>query len=108
MLNGVIQLPHSGAISGNRNADSIAAELEKYGFVVCPLRSIQTPGTNAGLLKAFGFGQVGGRALAAHPDYLLAVMSCEQLDEHKAKADKREKVAYRYWQDALVDNHMFV
>ena len=60
MLNGMLQVLESGLIPGNRNADNIAAELEQYTHVLYPSRSIQTDGIKAGLLKSFGFGQVGG------------------------------------------------
>ncbi|KAI8319054.1 thiolase-like protein [Martensiomyces pterosporus] len=108
MLNGIIQTLRTGIIPGNRNADNIAAELEKFEYIVYPSRSIQTPGIKAGLLKSFGFGQVGGEMLVVHPDYLLAVLTCEQLDEYNKKLLQREAKSYRYWQDTLVGNHSFI
>ncbi|KAI8319879.1 thiolase-like protein [Martensiomyces pterosporus] len=108
MLNGVLQSLRTGIVPGNRNADNIAAELEKFEYIVYPSRSIQTPGIKAGLLKSFGFGQVGGEVLVVHPDYLLAVLTREQLDEYNDKLRQRETKSYRYWQDTLVGNHPFV
>ncbi|KAI8318168.1 thiolase-like protein [Martensiomyces pterosporus] len=110
MLNGVLQSLRTGIVPGNRNADNIAAELEKfeYIYIVYPSRSIQTPGIKAGLLKSFGFGQVGGEILVVHPDYLLAVLTREQLDEYNEKLQEREAKSYRYWQDTLVGNHPFI
>ncbi|KAI8318369.1 thiolase-like protein [Martensiomyces pterosporus] len=108
MLNGVLQSLRTGIAPGNRNADNIAAELEKFEYIVYPSRSIQTPGIKAGLLKSFGFGQVGGEILVVHPDHLLAVLTREQLDEYTKKMQEREAKSYRYWQDTLVGNHPFV
>ncbi|KAI8317826.1 hypothetical protein GQ54DRAFT_315120, partial [Martensiomyces pterosporus] len=81
---------------------------EKFEYIVYPSRSIQTPGIKAGLLKSFGFGQVGGEMLVVHPDYLFAVLTCEQLDEYNKKLLQREAKSYRYWQDTLVGNHSFI
>ncbi|KAI8321062.1 hypothetical protein GQ54DRAFT_290323 [Martensiomyces pterosporus] len=108
MLNGVVQSMRTGVVPGNRNADNIAAELEECEYIVYPSRSIQTPGIKAGLLKSFGFGQVGGEILVVHPDYLFAVLAEEQLEKYARKVDAREKRAYRYWHDTLVGNHQFV
>ncbi|KAJ1962358.1 fatty acid synthase alpha subunit Lsd1 [Dipsacomyces acuminosporus] len=108
MLNGVLQSLRSGIVPGNRNADNIAAELERCEYIVYPSRSIQTSGIKAALLKSFGFGQVGGEVLVVHPDRLLAVLTREQLEEYAGKVSAREKKAYRYWHDTLVGNHHFV
>ncbi|KAJ1899342.1 fatty acid synthase alpha subunit Lsd1, partial [Kickxella alabastrina] len=108
MLNGVLQVLRTGIIPGNRNADNIAAELEKFEHVMYPSRSIQTDGIKAGLLKSFGFGQVGGEVLALHPDYLLAVLSEEQLEVYVAKVKGREAKSYRYWHNSLTGAHPFV
>ncbi|KAI8319679.1 hypothetical protein GQ54DRAFT_30255 [Martensiomyces pterosporus] len=108
MLNGVLQSLRTGIVPGNRNADNIAAELEEYEHIVYPSRSIQIPGIKAGLLKSFGFGQVGGEILVVHPDYLLAALTREQLEQYNEKLLQREAKSYRYWQDTLVGNHPFV
>ncbi len=50
----------TGIIPGNRNADNIDAQLQECDFILFPNRSIYTYGFKAGLLKSFGFGQVGG------------------------------------------------
>ncbi|KAJ2025766.1 fatty acid synthase alpha subunit Lsd1 [Coemansia sp. S85] len=108
MLNGVIQSLRTGLIPGNRNADNIAKELEAFDYALYLSKSIQTTGIKAGLLKAFGFGQVGGELLIVHPDYLLATLTKEQLDEYNVKLHKRSIKSERYWQDTLVGNHPFV
>ncbi|KAJ2688592.1 fatty acid synthase alpha subunit Lsd1 [Coemansia spiralis] len=108
MLNGVLQALRTGIVPGNRNADNIAAELERCEYIVYPSRSIQTPGIKAALLKSFGFGQVGGELLVVHPDHLLAVLSREQLNEYRAKVARRDARVYRYWHNVLAGAHGFV
>ncbi|KAJ2026023.1 fatty acid synthase alpha subunit Lsd1 [Coemansia sp. S610] len=108
MLNGVIQSLRTGLIPGNRNADNIGKELEANDYALYLSKSIQTTGIKAGLLKAFGFGQVGGELLVVHPDYLLAALTKEQLDKYNGKLQKRSSKSERYWQDTLVGNHPFV
>ncbi|KAJ1958940.1 fatty acid synthase alpha subunit Lsd1, partial [Dipsacomyces acuminosporus] len=98
----------TGIIPGNRNADNIAAELEQFEYILYPSRSIQTDGVKAGLLKSFGFGQVGGEILAIHPDYLLATLTREQLEAYVAKVGLRESKSYRYWHDTLTGVRPFV
>ncbi|KAI9505404.1 acyl transferase domain-containing protein [Coemansia spiralis] len=108
MLNGVLQSLRTGIIPGNRNADNIADELKDCDYALYLSKSIQTSGVKAGTLKSFGFGQVGGEMLVVHPDYLLATLPREQLEEYNKKLAQRDMKAYRYWQDALVGNHSFV
>ncbi|KAJ2833105.1 fatty acid synthase alpha subunit Lsd1, partial [Coemansia furcata] len=108
MLNGVIQSMRTGLIPGNRNADNIGKELEANEYALYLSKSIQTSGIKAGLIKSFGFGQVGGELLVVHPDYLLATLTREQLDEYNVKLQMRNIKSERYWQDTLVGNHPFV
>ncbi|KAJ1925111.1 fatty acid synthase alpha subunit Lsd1 [Coemansia sp. S17] len=108
MLNGVIQSLRTGLIPGNRNADNIGKELESFDYALYLSKSIQTSGIKAGLIKSFGFGQVGGELLVVHPDYLLATLNQEQLDKYNIKLQHRSTKSERYWQDTLVGNHPFV
>ncbi|KAJ1952666.1 fatty acid synthase alpha subunit Lsd1, partial [Linderina pennispora] len=108
MLNGAMQILRTGTVPGNRNADNIASELEKFNHVVYPSRSIQTDGVKAVLLKSFGFGQVGGEILVIHPDYLFATLGRSQLDTYKARVMGREQSAYRHWHNALTGSSTFV
>ncbi|KAI8318366.1 thiolase-like protein, partial [Martensiomyces pterosporus] len=107
-LNGMIQSLRTGIVPGNRNADNIDPEFERLEHIIYPSRSIQTPGIKAGLIKSFGFGQVGGEILVVHPDYVLAGLTCEELQEYNKKLKHREAKSYRYWQDTLVGNHSLV
>ncbi|KAJ2052530.1 fatty acid synthase alpha subunit Lsd1 [Coemansia sp. S16] len=108
MLNGVIQSLRTGLIPGNRNADNIGKELEANDYALYLSKSIQTSGIKAGLIKSFGFGQVGGELLVVHPDYLLATLTQEQLDKYNVKLQQRDAKSERYWQDTLVCNYPFV
>ncbi|KAJ2381472.1 fatty acid synthase alpha subunit Lsd1, partial [Coemansia sp. RSA 2603] len=108
MLNGILQSLSTGIIPGNRNADNIAPELEKCRHIVYPSRSIQSPGIKAGLLKSFGFGQVGAECLVVHPDYLFATLKQKQLDCYREKVSKRQATTYRYWHNVLADVHPMV
>ncbi|KAJ2265305.1 fatty acid synthase alpha subunit Lsd1 [Coemansia sp. RSA 371] len=108
MLNGVLQTLRSGVIPGNKNADNIDQELKECEHVVFPSRALRTPGVKAGLLKSFGFGQVGAECLVVHADCLLGVLSEQQLSEYRGKLEKRERRAYRYWHNTLTGVHPFV
>ncbi|KAJ2746708.1 fatty acid synthase alpha subunit Lsd1 [Coemansia sp. BCRC 34301] len=108
MLNGVLQSLRTGLIPGNRNADNIDKEFEVFDYALYLSKSVQTSGIKAGLLKSFGFGQVGGELLVVHPDYLLATLTEEQLTEYNARLQVRDAKSSRYWQDTLVGNHPFV
>ncbi|KAJ1658440.1 fatty acid synthase alpha subunit Lsd1, partial [Coemansia sp. RSA 25] len=108
MRNGVIQSLRTGLIPGNRNADNIDKEFETFDYALYLSKSIQTSGIKAGLIKSFGFGQVGSELLVVHSDYLLATLTREQLDKYNTKLEKRDAKASRYWQDTLVGNCSFV
>lgn len=79
MLNGLLQSLLSGIVPGNRNADNIDGEFRDVSSLIYfPSVSLQTDGLKAGLLKSFGFGQVGGEVLVIHPNYVLALLNEEQ------------------------------
>ncbi|KAJ1771492.1 fatty acid synthase alpha subunit Lsd1 [Coemansia sp. RSA 986] len=108
MLNGVLQCLRTGIIPGNRNADNIDSKLKKYDYALYMSKSIQTPGIKAAMLTSFGFGQVGGELLIIHPDYLLATLHHNELNEYNRKLAVNDAKSYRYWQDTLIGNHPFV
>lgn len=101
MLNGALQVLETGIIPGNRNADNIAAELRQYEYILYPSRSIHTDGVKAGLLKSFGFGQVGGEVLLIHPDYIFATLDEHTYTQYCKRNHARQAKAYRYWHDAI-------
>ncbi|ORX46933.1 hypothetical protein BCR36DRAFT_99854 [Piromyces finnis] len=101
MLNGVIQILQTGIVPGNRNADNIDPLLEKYEHLWFNNKTFKTPGVKAGLLKSFGFGQVGGEILVVHPDCLFATLDENTYNAYKAKRDIREHKAFRKLHDTL-------
>ncbi|KAL7749388.1 fatty acid synthase alpha subunit Lsd1 [Sorochytrium milnesiophthora] len=108
MLNGVLQVLETGIIPGNRNADNIDAKLRAFEFILYPSISITTDGLKAGLLKSFGFGQVGGEVLVLHPDFVLATLSENEYESYRARRDARHAQSYRYFHDALTGTGDFV
>ena len=101
MLNGLIQSLLSGIVPGNRNADNIDPQFSKFDHVVYLNRSLHTYGYKAGLLKSFGFGQVGGEVLVVHPDYALSQLSEEEFRIYGERRLQRQDASYRHWQDSL-------
>jgi fatty acid synthase subunit alpha len=107
MMNGAIQCLNSGIVPGNRNADNVDVNLEKYDYLVYPSRSIQTDGIKAFSVTSFGFGQKGAQAIGVHPKYLYATLDEQTFTAYKAKVSARYKKAYRYYHTALVENNLF-
>ncbi|KAI9736208.1 MAG: 3-oxoacyl-[acyl-carrier-protein] synthase [Cirrosporium novae-zelandiae] len=107
MLNGALQVLNSGLVPGNRNADNVDKVLEKFDNIVYPSRSLQTDGIKAFSVTSFGFGQVGGQIIGIHPKYLFATLDQAQFQAYKIKVDARQKKAYRYFHDGLINNRLF-
>ncbi|OMJ08649.1 Fatty acid synthase subunit alpha [Smittium culicis] len=108
MLNGMVQSMLTGLVPGNRNADNIDIEMDKFEFILYPSQSIQTNGIKAGLLKTFGFGQVGSEVLIIHPDYLLSSLSEADYIIYANKVSKRELKSFRYFQNTLTGTQTYV
>ncbi|KAI1114313.1 fatty acid synthase subunit alpha [Nemania sp. NC0429] len=107
MFNGCLQVLNSGLVPGNRNADNIDEVMEKFDLIVYPSRSIQTDGVKAFSVTSFGFGQKGAQAIGIHPRYLFAALDQETFAEYKAKVTARQKKAYRYFHNGLINNSLF-
>jgi len=107
MFNGCLQVLNSGLVPGNRNADNVDKVMEKFDFIVYPSRSIQTDGIKAFSMTSFGFGQKGAQAIGIHPNYLFATLDKAQYTAYAAKVSARQKKAYRYFHDGLINNNMF-
>ncbi|KAF2144979.1 uncharacterized protein K452DRAFT_222310 [Aplosporella prunicola CBS 121167] len=107
MFNGALQVLNSGLVPGNRNADNVDKNLEKFDLIVYPSRSIQTDGVKAVSITSFGFGQKGAQAVALHPKYLFATLDYETYANYKVRVEARQKKAYRYFHDGLINNTMF-
>jgi len=107
MFNGCLQVLNSGLVPGNRNADNIDKVMEKFDYIVYPSQSIQTDGIKAFSVTSFGFGQKGAQAIGIHPKYLYAALDHAQFQTYKQKVEARQKKAYRYYHDGLINNSMF-
>lgn len=107
MFNGCLQVLDTGLVPGNRNADNVDKIMEKFDYIVYPSRSIQTDGIKAFSVTSFGFGQKGAQAIGIHPKYLYAALDAPTFATYKRKVEARQKRAYRYYHDALVNNTMF-
>ncbi|KAJ4382137.1 beta subunit of fatty acid synthetase [Didymella sp. IMI 355093] len=107
MFNGCLQVLNSGLVPGNRNADNVDKIMEQFDYIVYPSQSIQTDGIKAFSVTSFGFGQKGAQAIGIHPKYLYAALEHRQFAAYKQKVEARQKKAYRYFHDGLINNTMF-
>ncbi|ORY17856.1 hypothetical protein BCR34DRAFT_474358 [Clohesyomyces aquaticus] len=107
MFNGCLQVLNSGIVPGNRNADNVDKVMEQFDYIVYPSRTIQTDGVKAFSVTSFGFGQKGAQAIGIHPKYLFATLDHAQYATYKQKVEARQKKAYRYFHDGLINNTMF-
>ncbi|KAF2828797.1 hypothetical protein CC86DRAFT_198323 [Ophiobolus disseminans] len=107
MFNGCLQVLNTGLVPGNRNADNVDKIMEQYDYIVYPSRPIQTDGIKAFSVTSFGFGQKGAQAIGIHPKYLYAALDHAQFATYKQKVEARQKKAYRYFHDGLINNTMF-
>lgn len=108
MFNGCLQVLDTGLVPGNRNADNVDKVLEKFDYIVYPSRSIQTDGIKAFSVTSFGFGQKGAQVIGIHPKYLYATLDQAQFQAYKTKVEARQKKAYRYFHNGLINNSIFV
>ncbi|OSS54438.1 hypothetical protein B5807_00377 [Epicoccum nigrum] len=107
MFNGCLQVLNTGLVPGNRNADNVDKIMEQFDYIVYPSESIQTDGIKAFSVTSFGFGQKGAQAIGIHPKYLYAALEHNQFAAYKQKVEARQKKAYRYFHDGLINNTMF-
>jgi fatty acid synthase subunit alpha len=108
MMNGCLQVLNTGLVPGNRNADNVDEVMEKFDYIVYPSRSIQTDGVKAFSVTSFGFGQKGAQAIGVHPKYLFATLDKKTFDEYRVKVEARQKKAYRFFHDGMINNTLFV
>jgi fatty acid synthase subunit alpha len=108
MMNGCLQVLNTGLVPGNRNADNIDEVMEKFDYIVYPSRSIQTDGVKAFSVTSFGFGQKGAQAIGVHPKYLFATLDKETFHEYRVKVEARQKKAYRFFHNGMINNTLFV
>ncbi|KAL1965428.1 hypothetical protein VTN77DRAFT_5684 [Rasamsonia byssochlamydoides] len=108
MFNGCLQVLNTGLVPGNRNADNVDKVMEQFDYIVYPSRSIQTDGIKAFSVTSFGFGQKGAQAIGIHPKYLFATLDKAQFESYRAKVEARQKKAYRYFHNGMINNCLFV
>ena len=108
MFNGCLQVLNSGLVPGNRNADNIDKLMEKFDHIVYPSKTIQTDGIKAFSVTSFGFGQKGAQAIGIHPKYLFATLDQAQFQTYSQKVLARQKRAYRYFHNGLINNTLFI
>jgi len=108
MFNGCLQVLNSGLVPGNRNADNVDQVMEKFDYIVYPSRSLQTDGVKAFSVTSFGFGQKGAQAIGIHPKYLYATLDQAEFQRYKVKVESRQKRAYRYFHNGMINNTLFV
>ncbi|EPQ63903.1 Bgt-587 [Blumeria graminis f. sp. tritici] len=108
MMNGCLQVLNSGLVPGNRNADNVDSVMEQFDYIVYPSRSLQTDGIKAFSVTSFGFGQKGAQAIGIHPRYLFATLDEATYKSYSAKVQARQKKAYRYFHNGMINNCLFV
>ena len=108
MFNGCLQVLNSGLVPGNRNADNVDKVMENFDYIVYPSRTLQTDGIKAFSVTSFGFGQKGAQAIGIHPRYLYATLDHAQYQTYAQKVQARQKRAYRYFHNGLINNTLFV
>lgn len=108
MFNGCLQVLNTGLVPGNRNADNIDHVMEKFDYIVYPSKTLQTDGIKAFSVTSFGFGQKGAQAIGIHPKYLYATLDQAEFQRYKIKVEARQKKAYRYFHNGLINNTLFV
>ncbi|KAJ2906353.1 putative fatty acid synthase subunit alpha protein [Zalerion maritima] len=108
MMNGCLQVLNTGLVPGNRNADNVDQVMEEYDYILYPSRTIQTDGIKAFSVTSFGFGQKGAQAIGVHPKYLFATLDEQTYTSYCAKASARQKKAYRYYHNGMINNTIFV
>ena len=108
MMNGCLQVLNSGLVPGNRNADNVDKAMEQYDYIVYPSKAIQTDGIKAFSVTSFGFGQKGTQAIGIHPKYLFATLDEARYQTYSKKVQARQKRAYRYFHNGLINNSIFV
>ncbi|KAK6440249.1 beta subunit of fatty acid synthetase [Oleoguttula sp. CCFEE 5521] len=107
MFNGCLQVLNTGLVPGNKNADNVDKVMEDFEYIVYPNQSIQTDGIKAFSVTSFGFGQKGAQAIGIHPKYLYAALDATTFATYKQKVEARQRKAYRYFHDGLINNTMF-
>ncbi|KAJ6127772.1 hypothetical protein N7471_008989, partial [Penicillium samsonianum] len=104
MLNGCLQVLHSGLVPGNFNCDNIDPALQRFEHLAFPTETMRVPGVKAFLLNSFGFGQKGAQMVGVAPKYLFATLSSDCYAGYARKYSQRIKLANRAFAKAVMSN----
>ena len=107
MFNGGLQVLRTGIIPGNRNADNIDSELQKFEHLVYPTKTMHATDVNAFMLTSFGFGQKGGMVIAVAPKFLFAAIRENVYAEYRQRAQHRQRHANNVFVRRLMENRLF-
>lgn len=89
-LAGICQALAAGVVPGNRNLESVDAQMRKYAHVAFTDRSMYSSETlMAGLITSLGFGHVGGLLLVVHPGAFEAAVPADQRAQWQAQVAER-------------------
>ncbi|KAH9856627.1 fatty acid synthase [Lenzites betulinus] len=105
-LAGLLQSVDSGIIPGNRNADNIDVNFQKYTYLLFPSKTIHTDGIRAGAMSSFGFGQVGGTCVVVHPRYLLGALEPSAYETYKVQSRRRQRLCYKAMSEMMTLNSL--
>ncbi|KAL4971344.1 thiolase-like protein [Aspergillus desertorum] len=101
MLNGCLQVLHSGLVPGNYNCDNIDPTLEQFEHLAFPTEPMQVGEVKA-FLNSFGFGQKGAQMVVVAPKYLFATLGRDCYDNYVRRYSQRIRLADRAFAKALM------
>merc|ERR1712050_651814 len=107
-LNGAVQAMLSGRVPGNRNLDNVDPELQSNKNLLYMSSTLNVGPLKAVVITSFGFGQAGGELLLVHPDYFLATLSENDLNNYVLKRDARWKDSYKFHEDVVAGRRKYV
>ncbi|OBA26957.1 thiolase-like protein [Hanseniaspora valbyensis NRRL Y-1626] len=109
MINGALQIFKDSIIPGNFNADNVDGNLTKDNdYLLFNKENITGLETIKSIMvTSFGFGQKGALALIINPNYLLATLNENELNEYMNKFDHRYNKANSQYQHRILYNTIF-
>jgi fatty acid synthase subunit beta len=107
-VGGALQAMVSGRIPGNRNLDNVDPTLRQYKHLLYTNQTLEVGPLKAAVVTSFGFGQAGGELLLVHPDYFLASLPDDTVDQYQMKRDSRRQVVCTYQEEVLAGRRSYV
>ncbi|GIJ85592.1 hypothetical protein Asppvi_004451 [Aspergillus pseudoviridinutans] len=104
MLNGCLQVLHSGLVPGNYNCDNIDPALQCFEHLVFPTEPMQVPEVKDFLLNSFGFGQKGAQMVGVAPKYLFATLGSDHYANYVRRYSQLIRLANRAFAKAVMSN----